>query len=56
MLCLLMTSEVHLPLEGSGATGTGERFKSTMLPAVCDEVRRLREGFATDATRVGLLT
>ena len=45
MLCLDVTSQVNLALEGTAAMGAGVGFEPGVFAAVGDEVRRLAEGF-----------
>lgn len=54
MLALSVTPQVHLALETSPAQLTGERFETSVLAAVCDEVRALAEGLAADLAFVWL--
>ena len=54
MLALVVPPQVHLALETLGADLTAKRFESRVLPAVCDEVGTLTEGFATNLALVGL--
>ena len=56
MLRLLVSPQVHLPLETFPAEVAAERFVSGVFPAVCDEVGALTEGLPAHLTLVRLLT
>ena len=56
VLGLLVSPQVHLPLEGSAAEITGERFVAGVLPGVRDQVAALTEGLPAHHTLVRLLS
>ena len=56
MLGFKMAAEVHFPLEGPAAVGTGKRFEPRVLTAVRDEVGALAERLPALLALVGLLS
>lgn len=56
VLRLLVSPQVHLPLETFPAEVTAERFEARVLSAVRDEIRALTEGLPAHLTLVRLLT
>ena len=56
VLCLLMSSQVYLALEGPTAADTREGLEAAVFPTVCDQIRRLRKRLATNPARIRLLT
>lgn len=56
VLRLLVSPQVHLPLEAFPAEVTAERFEARVLPAVRDEIGALTEGLPAHLTLVRLLT
>lgn len=55
VLRLLVSPQVHLPLEAFPAEVTAERFEARVLPAVRDEIGALTEGLPAHLTFVRLL-
>lgn len=47
MLRLLVSPQIHFPLEAFSAEITAEWFESRVFPAVCDQVGALTEGLPT---------
>ena len=56
VLGLLVSPQVHLPLESSAAEITGEGFVARVLPGVSDQVAALAEGLTAHHALVRLLT
>lgn len=56
VLRLLVSPQVHFPLETFPAEVTAERLEACVLPAVCDEVGALAERFPANLTFVRLLS
>lgn len=56
VLRLLVSPQVHFPLEAFPAEVTAKRFEARVLPAVRDEIRALAEGLPAHLTLVRLLT
>ena len=56
MLGFKMAAEVHFPLEGPAAVGTGKRFEPRVLTAVRDEVGALAERLPALLALVWLLS
>lgn len=50
-----MPTQVNLALERSKALVTGVRLVASVLSGVCDQIRGLTEGLATDCALVRLL-
>lgn len=55
VLRLLVSPQVHFPLEALPAEITAERFETCVLPAVRDEVGALAEGLPAHLALVRLL-
>lgn len=56
VLRLLVSPQVHLPLEAFPAEVAAERFEARVLPAVRNEIGALAEGLPAHLTLVRLLT
>lgn len=56
VLRLLVSPQVHLPLEAFSAEVTAERFEARVLSAVRDEIGALTEGLSAHLALVRLLT
>ena len=56
VLSLLVSPQVHLPLEGSTAEITGEGFVAGVFPGVSDQVAALTERLPTHYALVGFLS
>lgn len=56
VLRLLVSPQIHLPLEAFSAEVTAERFEARVFPAVRDEIGALTEGLPAHLTLVRLLT
>lgn len=50
-----MASQVYFALKGSGTEIADERLVTSVLAGVCDQIGRLREGFAANIALVWLL-
>lgn len=55
VLRLLVSPQVHFPLEALSAQVAAERFEARVFPAVCDQVGALAEGLPAHLTLVRLL-
>lgn len=55
MLALVVSAEVHFPLEALGADLAAERLETRVFAAVCDEVGALAECLTTHLALVWLL-
>lgn len=56
MLALVVSAEVHFPLEALRTDFAAERFEAGVFATVCDEIGALAERLATNLTLVWFLT